>query len=537
MAPSAPELAKSLGDEHWRVRRDAAAALEDLGPEAAVAIPAIGKHLEDPNWRVRQAAWQTIGGLTHSDNPVWINSDTQRQTGSLAVSEMTLRMSDVDPLVRKAANESLGTMHLIRTQAETRRDGFREAVPELVVRLGDDAWRVREAAAQTVAGLGAVALPAVPALTKLLADSSYSVRRAAKDAIVKLGKGRVIVHLGALAGPSVAELTLKLKYKDWHIPVAAAWGLGQAAGATVVALPELERNISDSNAEVRLVTVQTVGALGALAAPAIPALAKTLLDGEAAVRSATRVALRRFAESVRGAQAQASPRICRHTRSLQHDKATEREEAAQALGRLGSESTHAVAALALALLDEEPMVSQTAASAFDQLQREGVLGQPSDASSAPVVATLLERLQDQNWAVRLAAAEALANLTVVAARCFSKLHYRTDYDDSEHVRKAGNLLLRRLRKAGALVDAEQVVDQILPELLEVLAVGDPEVRNVAYEALRGLWFADLLGDLTGANIFDAGMHGTWGCNIDGGGDSNSELDEASDACRSVSTGH
>jgi hypothetical protein len=62
-----PALIQALGDEDGRVREVAARALGWIGPEAREAIPALIQALEDEEWWVRVAAARALGAITGQD--------------------------------------------------------------------------------------------------------------------------------------------------------------------------------------------------------------------------------------------------------------------------------------------------------------------------------------------------------------------------------------------------------------------------------------------------------------------------------------
>jgi hypothetical protein len=123
-----PALAQALGDEDEDVRWAAAEALEAIGPQAAEAVPALMQALED------------------EDNSV---------------------------TVRRAAAQALGA---IGPQAV-------EAVPALARALGDESSTLSEDAAEALGRIGPGAVEAIPALILALENEVEFVRTAAAEAL------------------------------------------------------------------------------------------------------------------------------------------------------------------------------------------------------------------------------------------------------------------------------------------------------------------------------------------------------------------
>ncbi len=143
-APAAiPALAAALTDEDLGVRKSAALALGWIGPKAAPAIPALDAGLRDENYGVRSHVVSALGSL-----------------GPKAVPSLVKALSLGDRRIRANAVASLAEIG----------PGARPAVPRLIVALdSDDAGIVRGLAAIALAEIGPDAAPVtVPALIKTL---------------------------------------------------------------------------------------------------------------------------------------------------------------------------------------------------------------------------------------------------------------------------------------------------------------------------------------------------------------------------------
>ena len=151
-----PGLVSALGYQgFWRVRRDAAAALGQIG--SAADVESLIDALEDDNASVRIAAITALGNIGDA-----------AATGPLAA---TLGSQAVD--IRKAAADSLGQI------------GDPAAVEALVICLKDVSWSVRRAAASALGRIGDAR--AADPLKTAFDDSDANVRRAVGDALAALG--------------------------------------------------------------------------------------------------------------------------------------------------------------------------------------------------------------------------------------------------------------------------------------------------------------------------------------------------------------
>jgi len=154
-----PALIEALADEDEQVRRAAAGALRDMGPQAGDAIPALIQTLRDKD--VSMDAASALGEI-----------------GPQAIPALVEAVDDRDAQVRRGAILALG---FIGPEAK-------EAAPLIIQALeGDAEWLVRSGAANALGWIKPDASEAVPALVQALEDESEYVRSAAADALGEFG--------------------------------------------------------------------------------------------------------------------------------------------------------------------------------------------------------------------------------------------------------------------------------------------------------------------------------------------------------------
>ena len=148
-----PALTRRLGDEDCYVAADAAHCLDSLGSEAAANVVPL---LWDYRPRVRKLAAQTLGR---------IGADAKA-----AVPALAQHLSDCDASVRQ---EIVLALRMIVLALRMMGPDAIGAIPALAQRLRDEDQYVAVDAAQTLAKLGPVALPAI---VPMLEDRAACVR-------------------------------------------------------------------------------------------------------------------------------------------------------------------------------------------------------------------------------------------------------------------------------------------------------------------------------------------------------------------------
>lgn len=409
LVPEAPEseharlLLRGLGDDDWRVRKEAIAIALELGPSSEMVAMLVDAFRPGDNVGLRNAAVETLAAF-----------------GGKAISAIAEALPHLDPDGRKLAAEALGRAH------------HASALPVLEELVSDVDPNVRVAAVDHVAEAGGLARErAISVLSLALIDSDLHVRLAALSGLQRLRatipwekleslSQHPILRASALAlagrsGDSRAALSLFAALDDEQrsIYAVAVSGLAElvlTGQVSVSALRERlaamgtrasERLLEDVLAEGKEHRAALIVAAMAREERAIdPALDAFL--GERSSREAE-VALRIFGS-------RALPRIVARI-------GEGRDEARAALvslvvSLLPHEGDEAVSqALRRAIFDESPEVASSALIALATLGGEADL-----ATVASLVSSKLPR-------VSVAAEAALASLAVrhpQAARAFAR---------------------------------------------------------------------------------------------------------------------
>lgn len=218
--PAVPALTKSLGDGAAVVRRQACIALMKIGPDAKPALEALGGvATKDKDKEIRGFA---LAALTKID---------PETTAIIPYLKQTLK--DEEASVRLAS--------LLALEEPARK--VEAMVPVLAGALKDTDKNVRITTASILARIGPPAKAALPALTDALND---------KEAEVRVSVASVLVDLDPKQTEKVLPLLVKeLGNPDEKVRRAAAYVLGQIGAAAKPAVPELEKALKDSSADVR----------------------------------------------------------------------------------------------------------------------------------------------------------------------------------------------------------------------------------------------------------------------------------------------
>ncbi len=149
-----------LTDRYAQVRRVAAAALGEIGPEAGSAVEALSRCVKDTDEVVRRHAVVALGEVA---------SDA-----SVAVPALIQALHDASGLVRRCAAAAIRELG----------PAAPAAVPALIVALGEDDVKNRVVAAAALVRVGLVALPR---LMEALHHTDAGVRRHVVTILGKLG--------------------------------------------------------------------------------------------------------------------------------------------------------------------------------------------------------------------------------------------------------------------------------------------------------------------------------------------------------------
>ena len=365
-----------------------------------------------------------------------------------------------------------------------------QALPKLIVGLGDPDPAVREHTAVALARSGRRAGPSVPALWSLAEDESVNVRGAAYRALVAAEPSSTLPAAALLAHPDpavrghAAEMLRRFQpLPDAAVPLladalggddpfvrgAAAMALipfGPKAGPAVPALVDVVRTIrladlqkpepielapvnalaavgepavgptakllKDKEPLVRYLAAYTLGEIGPPAEPALPELTKLLRDtsGQVALEAARAVA-------VIGDDSEPTTELMKF--ALEHQEPATRLYALQTIVRMGK-SGRGLAPLALPLIDDPTPDVRRAALTY--------VGTLDPATAKPVVGKVADMLKADDESTRLEAARVLGDLGPAAGQAAEALGRTAANDSAPPVRTAALDALADLGKAG-----------------------------------------------------------------------------------------
>ena len=308
-------------------RREAKAALSNLGVHGKAAVPTLCKLLKDPDVDVRLTA-----------------------TGCL----------------------SFGP-------------GASDAVAALIEALGDSSSHVRGSAARALGEMGPAAAPAVSVLIERLSDFDQDVRSRAAYALGSVGpaaKAAIPTLLPMLDEGATPQ------FDPW-IPCSAAWALGGIGQEPETVVPALIAKLRHNKSEVRAAAAGALGQFGERASAATPDLIGILKrdDYQAVQRAATALeqigppavdaavaslieALTSASSDVRRTAAFSLPYVDVEAKSVPHLLQIVREETslsyagARVLGMMGPKSKAAVPTLVEVFNDQTSPIRREAAEAL-----------------------------------------------------------------------------------------------------------------------------------------------------------------------------
>jgi HEAT repeat protein len=286
-APSVPVLVSALKARDAEVRTRAAQTLGQAGPDAKEAVPALIAALQDKQSNVRVAAVDALGEMGVEGKEAAPQLARLFHDRSLRVREHVRKaLAEIGP----AAVESLCDA-LAEDQIEVRLDAIKtialfgptakKAVLALRHAMKDRDHRIRAAAAEALGAMELEAADAVPELLEGLRDKKQLVHDKAANALV----------LMTVAGvPGLLEKVRRAENRDrWLAPPAQG---GQ--GAQRDPIPQLFKDLSDKDPQVRSKAALTLGEMGPKAQPALRALTKALTDDDVRVRFSAAMALARI---------------------------------------------------------------------------------------------------------------------------------------------------------------------------------------------------------------------------------------------------
>ena len=268
-----PALLEGLRSKEVSIRRNAAFALGEIGPDSEAAINDLANALRnDPDTEVRRNAAFALGEIGTPSIPVLMKILSSKDSrmrrnvaaalvriGYPAVPYLIKALQDKNPIIRRNAAGILGR---IGPKAKN-------AIPALEKALNDDdkafCWTVKQAlrkikqvsvenlidclndkdiiirrnAVKALGEMGVEAQSAVPALILCLNDEKAEARKNASFALAKIGE------------PALPALMEALKSKDVRIRRNAAFSLGEMGEKAEKAIPALRLLINDTNKKVR----------------------------------------------------------------------------------------------------------------------------------------------------------------------------------------------------------------------------------------------------------------------------------------------
>lgn len=175
-------IKRLLKDPIFDIRKDAAWALGEIGPEAKEAIPHLVEALQDEFEFVRREAIESLSKI--GANPAEI------------VPAFIKALKDQDWIVRREGAESLGKL------------GFRakEAIPSLILVLKDPNENCRSSAKVALSKIGTASKEAIPGLVEALLDDHALIRAEAATALGRIGfeaESAILDLLQALLDPEI----------------------------------------------------------------------------------------------------------------------------------------------------------------------------------------------------------------------------------------------------------------------------------------------------------------------------------------------
>eukprot|EP00931_Biecheleriopsis_adriatica_P088421 TRINITY_DN62749_c0_g1_i1.p1 TRINITY_DN62749_c0_g1~~TRINITY_DN62749_c0_g1_i1.p1 ORF type:complete len:565 (+),score=110.34 TRINITY_DN62749_c0_g1_i1:89-1783(+) len=489
-------------DEHWKSRQTAVSDLEKLSEdESPLALGLLKGIISDSNRRVRYTGVHALGQLSRPS--VW--GRTPGKFAGEAIPELTRCLADPDPSIRKFALEPL------RTLKESGQVGnvvvhSTPALPDILVSMKDEDWRVRESGGRVLMQLEAFAIPALPQIVEMLLDDSAQCREMAKRCMESLLDRGFFVAEMSVAVPIVAALLRKklTGAKDWKVRVAAAWACSQGILGPLVNVHKVVSILkNDRDLPTRLAAVEVLGAIGLAAAPTLSELTDVMLSGPVKTPPPLKAAVVDLVLAIRTEMVEVIGRAIHKHREVKEaiDEAQriatrigketewERKDAIERLSRPVPHHAGAVTELLRVLLDptcpgaaQGPGSEVMCADGLLKFRENGSLGGIDvDGQGAALARTLMDRLQDKNWRVRLACADALANLAAQLQQPAQRLQNRLEGEDRD-MQMGAQRLMRLLGQAGAFLEPDVLATAAAESLRRVLKT-DWTVRKTAPDDL------------------------------------------------------
>jgi HEAT repeat protein len=307
-----PVAAAALGDPDVRVRRLAAATLEETTKGLEKLVPE-----------------------TRSEEQLGTQEDTRRQVEEERATLLPLMsalkdhapalaraMGDADVHIRRSLNRAAEDMGVARVRLLRRAaniaeadgstepaprdkvpavklpedpllDALRVTRPALTAGVSDPDLRAKLSAIDALETIGQEARPAAPALVRALVDPNRFVRWAAARVVGRIGPVPEV--------DAVPALTRLLDDTDLDLRRGAAVALGRYGPVARAAVPTLIDALGATDAEMRIAAIRSLEGIGTDSSPAIPSLSRLLADRDARVRQTAAEALGKFGPTADGA--------------------------------------------------------------------------------------------------------------------------------------------------------------------------------------------------------------------------------------------
>ncbi|MBI3862029.1 MAG: HEAT repeat domain-containing protein [Planctomycetia bacterium] len=404
-ADAVSDIAAALKDRDEKIRVESTRALGKIGAESRPAIPALVAALADESESVKwHAVWalSQIGGKAVNPLIALLDDEKLRETAVVALGDIgAAARPAVRPFVALLAKPDLPAALRSEIILSLARIGpaADDAVPALLRTLTDEKSELRAYAAWALAHIGA--RQAVPPLVRVMTTESGSsdLSIVAPIAVLTLNPDSPFFFDSAMKG--VVEL---LGHSSASVRQEAALALAAVGKKAAPAVPHLTAGLADPEPAVRGALLSAVAAIGPDAADALPGVIKALADPVYPVRYAASYAVGRIGPPAKVtapllevnlldsdpllqfASAWALVNVepdrpglagkCLEALrwGLKSSDARTREEAAQALGALGSDARPAVPDLESLKKDSDASVHKSASEALQKI------GQPKSSS-------------------------------------------------------------------------------------------------------------------------------------------------------------
>lgn len=468
--PALPALIKALDDDDKQIWSDAIAAIAALGPDAQEAIPVLIERLDSRKNRGRQRD-QRQG--------VMRTAYALSRIGLAAVEPLTQALGESDLTMKLGAARALGGIG----------PAAKDAVPALIKNLADSQDPVRDESAQALALIGPAAGPALVAalqdadakrrigaanaLTQMdpaFRDGAKDVEQAAtkeSDATVRVALFAALPKTGVAPDRCAALILPAVTDENETLRHGALNALLSSSAVRKAAVPKLSALLNDKNSAVRDRAAHALGRVGPGAATALPALlaAARAADGSPVYADALAQvgpqALPALLDVLQKSKPQDSKWVLRILHSfgppavpvlseaLKSNSPEVRASAASALAEMGRGASSAATTLFVLTKDSnpaaqaaafralvaihadserlKPLLQEALASKDSDVRKAGAAGLAAMGGAATLgVDGLLDLLNDDNAAGRLAAVQALGQLGDKAAPAVNALVARLD---------------------------------------------------------------------------------------------------------------